>query len=110
GDGVYLNSYRDDPMGGTMVDTAQDLGGLQERVQLAKAKLVIVDTLGNATDADLCRQEEAKRLATPLMRLAAEMKVAFLLLYHTNKEGKPLGRRMVERCRTCILLTKPDGS
>lgn len=110
GDNVFLNSYKDNPLGGTSVDSLEELGELAERIDLTGAKLLIVDTLGNCTDRDLCSQHEAKGLAVPLMRLAADKKVAILLLYHTNKEGKPLGRRMVERCRTCILLERVEGA
>jgi hypothetical protein len=109
GEEVYLNSYKDNPLAGTSLDTNEDLAGLCERIDLARPQLVIVDTLGNATDADLCRQEEAKRLAVPLMEIAVKKEVAILLLYHSNREGKPLGRRMVEKCRTVIQLSKPHG-
>jgi hypothetical protein len=108
--GVYLNSYKDDPLAGTSLDADEDIGALWERIEIAGAQLVVVDTLGNCTDADLCRQEEAKRLAVPLMRLATVKNISILLLYHANKEGKPLGRRMPERCRTVIQLSKPDGA
>ncbi len=106
GDHVYLNSYQDNPLGGTAVDSAEDLAALADRIDLAGAKLVIIDTLGNATGRDLCSQHEAKELAVPLMQLAVEKKIVVLLLYHLNREGKPLGRRMVERCRTCLLLER----
>ena len=106
---VYLNSWRDDPLGGTSLDTDHDRSALEHRIELSGAKLLVVDTLGNATDADLCRQEEAKRFAVPLMHMAADLNLAVLLLYHHNREGKPLGRRIVERRRTCIALKRPDG-
>jgi hypothetical protein len=110
GDEVYLNAYKSNPYSGTSLDTPDDIVGLRERIKLSGAKLVIVDTLGSATDADLTRQEEAKRLTVPLMQIAVEMKVAIILLYHSNKEGKPLGRRMTEKCRSVIQLTKPPGA
>src|SRR5262249_17218630 len=62
------------------------------------------------TDANLYHQDEAKGVAAPLMEIAVEMQVAILLLYHSNKEGTPLGRRMTEKCRTVIQLSKPPGA
>lgn len=107
---VFLNADRDNPFAGTAVDTAEDIGALCERIDRAGAKIVVVDTLSNATDADLCRAEEAKRLAVPLMRIAVAKHISVLLLFHANKEGKPLGRRMTERCRTVIQLKRPDSA
>jgi hypothetical protein len=107
---VFLNAYKGSPYSGTSLDKPEDLSGLSKRIDLAGAKVVIVDTLGNATDADLTRQEEAKGLTAPLMEMAVKKKIAILLLYHSNKEGKPLGRRMTEKCRTVMQLSKPPGA
>jgi hypothetical protein len=105
----YSSTLRNDPFAATNLDSAMELCNLRSLIRLTDARLVFVDTLGAATLADLCRQEEATRLAVPLAQMAAELRVAIIPLYHNNLSGKPIGVRMVERCRTLIQMEKTEG-
>jgi hypothetical protein len=108
---VALGSLPDDPYGGLSLDGDDAIAALAQRIRAANPGLVIIDTVGMATNRDLTRPEEAKALFAPIIELARETGVAILGLTHLNKEGQALGRRIVEKARVVIMMTNsdPDG-
>lgn len=108
-DCVKLNATRADPYGGVTLDLAEDFAALEKRVKAVKPLFVIVDTVGNATDRNLSRQEDAKAFYQPLQLIARRQGVAMMALTHLNANGKVLGRRALEKVRTCIRMNG-DGN
>lgn len=107
GDAVRINAWREDPYGGVSLDEEQDLRDLERRVELVRPQMVVVDTVGNSTDRNLSRQEEAKAYYQPLQLIARKYRCAVLCLTHLNASGKFLGRRVLEKVRVAIQMTQP---
>src|SRR5262249_26311087 len=66
---LYLNASPKNPFGGTMLDSKEDLGALERRIELVRPALVIIDTMANATDRPMYRAEEAKKIFVPLQQI-----------------------------------------
>ncbi|HJZ57159.1 MAG TPA: AAA family ATPase [Gemmataceae bacterium] len=107
-DCVKVNAHPSDPWGGVSLELAEDFELLEKRIEVCRPLLAIVDTVGNATDKNLSRQEEAKAFYQPLQLIARRQKVALLCLTHLNAGGTVLGRRGVEKVRTVIRMTASD--
>jgi hypothetical protein len=105
---VVINARKSDPFGGTTMDNAEDRNHFLENIEAAKPVLVIIDTIGNSTDLNLCKQEEAKQYFQPLQIIARRGKVPLLALAHLNATGGVLGRRATEKVRVVIRMEKPD--
>jgi hypothetical protein len=107
-DNIRVNAWRTDPYGGVTLETTDDLNDLDARMKMVRPTLVIVDTVGNATDKNLSRQEDAKKFYFPLQVLARRHATAILCLTHLNAGGQFLGRRVLEKVRVAIRIEKPD--
>jgi len=105
---IALGSSPDDPMGSLDLDDPETLAALSERIQAAGPVVVIIDTVMMTTSKNLCRPEDARAFFAPIMELAASSVVAFLALTHLSKDKEALGRRIVEKARVVIKMTKPD--
>jgi phage/plasmid primase-like uncharacterized protein len=105
---VFLNATKADPYGGTTLDLKEELEQLEARIHAVRPALVIIDTVGNATDKDLCRQEEAKAFFQPLQVIARRTAITFLCLAHLNMAGGVVGRRTLEKVRVAIRMDCPD--
>jgi hypothetical protein len=108
GDVVRLNADQNDPYGGTSLHTAEELRAFEARIREVKPALVFVDTVGNATDRDLCKQEEAKAFYEPLQQIARRQRCAIVCNTHLNAGGQFLGRRVLEKVRTAIRMEQTD--
>lgn len=108
-DCVKLNAAKSDPYGGVTLDAADEFAALEKRVKAVKPLFVIVDTVGNATDRNLSRQEDAKAFYQPLQLISRRQAAAVMALTHLNANGKVLGRRALEKVRTCIRMNG-DGN
>lgn len=104
-DCVRLNAPKADPYAGVTLELAEDFVALERRVKAVRPLFVVVDTVGNATDKNLSRQEDAKAFYQPLQLIARRQNVAVLALTHLNAGGKVLGRRALEKVRTCIRMS-----
>lgn len=104
-DCVAINAHPTDPYGGVTLETLEDFVMLEKRVKLVRPLLVIVDTVGNSTDKNLSKQEDAKAFYQPLQLIARRQNVAVLCLTHLNAGGKILGRRALEKVRTCLRMS-----
>ena len=104
---VALGSTPDDPLGGLNLDDQTTIGELTERTRESGAALVVIDTVGMTTGRNLCKPEEA-RVFAPLIEFAPSTEVALLCLTHLSKDKEALGRRIVEKARVVIKMTKPD--
>jgi hypothetical protein len=109
-DCVRLNASKADPYGGVTLDLLEDFEALERRVKTVQPVFVVVDTVGNATDRNLSRQEDAKAFYQPLQILARRQNVAVMALTHLNANGKILGRRALEKVRTCLRMNAADTS
>lgn len=105
---VALGASPEDPTGGLELDDPAALDALAGRVRAAAPALVVLDTVGMVTGRDLTRPEEARAFFAPVIELARETGVAFLGLTHLNRDGKALGRRIVEKARVVVMMTCPD--
>ena len=99
-DSLRINASKADPYGGVTLESAEDLALLEARVKAVKPLLVVVDTVGNATDKNLSRQEDAKAFYWPLQILARKYRCAVLCLTHLNATGaRAYSRWLGERLR-----------
>lgn len=107
-DTIRLNAHPDDPFGGTTFDEAMDYAEFEKRIELIKPCLVVIDTVGGSTDANLCVQEQAKQYFVPLQQIARRHSVPILCLAHLSSNGSVYGKRSSERVRTQIHMSAPD--
>lgn len=107
-DGIRINASRKDPYGGVTLDDPKDLASLEARIKAVRPALVFVDTVGNATDKNLTKSEDAKAFYQPLQVYARRNRVAIVCVTHLNAGGKVLGRRALEKVRSAIQIEKPD--
>lgn len=106
---VFLfNAYKDDPLSGTSLDSKEDLIEFKDRILANRPALVVIDTVGSTTDANLSKQEEAKKFYGPLQEIAQRGQCAVLCLTHLNATGHFLGRRVLEKVRIAIRIEQPD--
>lgn len=98
-DCVKINAHPADIYGGVSLENVEDLAVLEKRIAACKPLLVVIDTVGNTTDKNLSRQEDAKAYYQPLQVIARRQNVAILCLTHLNAGGKVLGRRVMEKVR-----------
>lgn len=107
-DTIRLNAHPDDPFGGTTFEEAMDYAEFEKRIELIKPCLVVIDTVGGSTDANLCVQEQAKQYFVPLQQMARRRSVPILCLAHLSSNGSVYGKRSSERVRTQIHMSFPD--
>lgn len=107
-DSIKLNAHPEDPYGGVLLSGMDDLCELEARIKIVKPALVFIDTVGNATDLNLSKQEDAKAFYQPLQVIARRHSVAIMCLTHLNANGGTLGRRANEKVRSVINMSKPD--
>jgi hypothetical protein len=107
-DSIRLNAFKADPYGGVCLDEKQDLKDLEARIAIVRPLLVVIDTVGNATDRNLSKQEDAKGFYWPLQILARKYRCGILCLTHLNADGHFLGRRVLEKVRIAIRMEQPD--
>lgn len=105
---VWANSWNDDPYGGVSLDAVDDIAALDRRIEILKPHLVVIDTVGNSTDKNLSKQEDAKSFYAPLQGIARRHRCAILCVTHLNASDQFLGRRVLEKVRTAIKLSQPD--
>ncbi len=98
-DRVKVNTHPSDPWGGVSLETVEDLTLLERRIAACKPLFVVIDTVGNTTDKNLSKQEDAKAYYAPLQVIARRHNVVMLCLTHLNGAGKLLGRRALEKVR-----------
>lgn len=106
---IRLNASKSDPYGGVSLQSAEDYLALEARIKAVRPKLVIIDTVGNATDRNLGRQEDAKVFYQPLQIFARKYRCAILCITHLNASGHFLGRRVMEKVRMALKLEQFDG-
>lgn len=107
-DAIYLNASKSDPYAGVVLDSLDDLRALEARIKALRPAFVIIDTVGNSTDKNLSRQEDAKAFYWPLQVMARKYRCAILCLTHLNAGGQFLGRRVLEKVRLAIRMEQPD--
>jgi hypothetical protein len=105
---VLFNAPTADPTAGLDLDDPDELAALGRRIRAERPGLVIIDTVGMTTARNLCRPEDARAYFGPLMDLARDVGVPFLLLTHLSRDAQALGRRIVGACRLVWKLTHPD--
>lgn len=107
-DSLRVNASKADPFGGVTLDDPAELAALEARIRAVRPALVLVDTVGNATDRNLSRQEDAKAFYQPLQIIARRNRVAVVCVTHLNASGAVLGRRALEKVRLAIQMERPD--
>jgi hypothetical protein len=108
GEAILFNAPVADPTAGLDLDDPGELAALDGRIRAERPGLVIVDTVGMTTARNLCRPEDARAYFGPLMDLAQQTGIPFLLLTHLSKDAQALGRRIVGACRLVWKMTQPD--
>lgn len=107
-DSIILNGTKLNPYGGTNFDTIEDFAKLERRIIRTKPACVYIDTIGNATDKEMTRPDQAKQIFKPLAEIATRTGTSIVLVTHLNKEGQALGRRIIGAVRQVIKLECPD--
>jgi hypothetical protein len=107
-DGIYLNALRTDPFGGVSLDSLEDLAAFEARLKAVRPALAVIDTVGNTTELNLSRSEDARLYYAPLQVIARKYECAIFCLTHLNAGGKILGRRVLEKVRVAIQMSQPD--
>lgn len=107
-DSIVLNGTKANPYGGTNFDTIEDFARLERRIMRVKPACVYIDTIGNATDKEMTRPDQAKQIFKPLAEIANRTNTSIILVTHLNKDGQALGRRIVGAVRQVIKLECPD--
>jgi hypothetical protein len=110
-DAVVFPTTPEEPYGGTDLDDPELIkpgGILETAIATIKPGLVFIDTLTNATERDLCQQDQMKALKAPLARLVQEYQTNIVLILHLSREGHALGRRIKGITRTLMHLECPD--
>lgn len=105
---LYINSWNTEPYGGIALDDEEDYKALKRRMRALRPAFVFVDTVGNSTDKNLNRQEDARAYYAPLQVLAREFGCSIICITHFNAGGIFLGRRVLEKVRTAIQISRPD--
>ena len=105
---ICYSGSKQNPVGGISLDSADDFKTLYRRLKAARPLFLIVDTAGGATDANLSRQEEARRFFAPLSHIAVSLGICVVVVTHLNATQKVLGRRAEERVRCVIRLWAAD--
>jgi putative DNA primase/helicase len=107
---IRLNASKKDPYGGVSLESPEELAQLERRIRAVKPILVIIDTVGNSTDKNLSKQEDAKAYYQPLQVMARKTGTAIVCLTHLSANGNVLGRRAQEKVRVVIQMSQPDPS
>ncbi len=107
-DRIVLNAWSKDPYEGTSLENGSDFKELDYRLQFAKPSLLVIDTVGNATDKNMGKAEDARAFYVPLQELARKRKCCVFALTHLSASGKMYGRRGREKVRLNLHLEKPD--
>lgn len=109
-DNIRINAPKTDPYAGVTLESLEDYADLEARIKAVKPVFVIIDTVGNSTDKNLSRQEDAKAFYWPLQIIARRYRTCVLCLTHLNATGQFLGRRVLEKVRLAIRLEQPDDN
>lgn len=109
GRAIVLNGRRSNPYGGTNLDSIEDLATLERNIRAAQPALVFVDTIGNATDRNQGRAEEAKAIFKPLAEIATRTNTSVILVTHLNRGGQVMGNRIIGAVRQVVMLDQPEG-
>lgn len=110
GRAIVLNGRRSNPYSGTNLDSLEDLATLERNIRAVQPALVFVDTIGNATDRNQGRAEEAKALFKPLAEIATRTSTSIILVTHLNRGGQVMGNRIIGAVRQVIMLDQPEGA
>ena len=110
GEAMLFNAPPAEPTAGLDLDNLETLDKLEAGIRSRSPGLVIVDTVGMTTERNLSLPEEARAYFSPLMTIAGERQVSFLMLTHLNRSSHVLGRRIVGATRVVWKLTCPDPS
>src|SRR5262249_13165464 len=105
---LILNAPQDNPTTGLDPDDPAELEALAGRIQAGAPGMAGVDTVGMTTARTLCRPEEARDYFGPLIEIAQQSGVPFLLLTHLSQNSEALGRRIVGASRVVWKMTYPD--
>jgi hypothetical protein len=105
---VVINAWKKDPYEGTSLMSEADFNMLNIRAKLVEPAIIVVDTVGNSTDKNLAKQEDAMAYYKPLQEIARKRKCCMLCLTHLSAGGQIYGRRAREKVRVVLYLTKPD--
>lgn len=105
---ILLNSLEETPLVAPDLDDPATIADLAEQVEGAKPALIVIDTITYATSRKTSQSDEAKAAFDGIMQLAAETRTAVLALAHLGKSGDVLNRRITERARSVISLSRPD--
>lgn len=105
---ILLPTRRDRPLWIPDFDHPGTMGLLRDLIIKHRPGFVAIDTLTYATGFNTAKANETKLALDPLMGVLAETQAACLALTHLNASGEILNRRLRERVRTEIKLSRPD--
>lgn len=105
GDRICYSGSKSDPTSGITLNDTRDFVALYRKVKAARPLFLFIDTAGGATDANLAKQEEARRFFAPLSDIAIKLGVCVVVITHLNASKNVLGKRAEERVRCVIRMS-----
>jgi hypothetical protein len=105
GDRICYSGSKADPTSGITLNDSREFVALYRKVKAARPLFLFIDTAGGATDANLAKQEEARRFFAPLSDIAIKLGVCVVVITHLNASKNVLGKRAEERVRCVIRIT-----
>jgi hypothetical protein len=105
---VILPTRKKKPLWLPDFDSPETMQILRRFIEVHNPGWVVIDSTTYASKFNTGKPNEAKIAYDPIMDVLMETGCACLGLTHTNREGGVLNRRLLERCRVRIELTRPD--
>lgn len=105
---LCLNTTKNDLYGGTELQTKEQLAALEFNIRCVRPGIVFIDTITQTTDLSSFDTADAKKQYKPLQEIAKRCNVTIVVVTHLANSGKAVGKRVIEKCRTVLMLTRPD--
>jgi hypothetical protein len=105
---ILLPTHKKKPLWLPDFDDPRTMDILREFIDVHRPGYVIIDLTTYASAYNTGKPNESKIAFDPIMDVLMEKKTAGIGITHTNTQGGILNRRMLERVRTKIEITRPD--
>lgn len=107
---LLLNADASDPYSGWNLDADGAMDKLAERIERDRPAVAFVDTVWRATQKRMHKPEDVNALVGPLLTVAHDFDVTFILNMHLSANEETLGRRLEGAARSILKMFRVDGS
>jgi hypothetical protein len=105
---MVLPSHRGKPLYLPDFDSPETMQILRRFIEVHKTGWTVIDSTTYASRFNTGKPNESKIAYDPIMDVLMDTNQPGLGITHTNREGGLLNRRLLERCRTQITVSRPD--